>query len=191
MFLLDSSGSVGLSNYQKQKDFVARFAQAFDIGPNATQIGVVTFSTSVKNEFDMNRFHDKASLLNAIHNISYISGSTNTDKAIHYIMNHSFTKPAGERDHVPNILIVMTDGQSTNPTLTKVEAAKLHQTNIKSFAIGIGSGISQTELQLIASDHQHVFTVDNFNALSTLNAELKKTACEGNSEIHLTKQSLS
>lgn len=45
------------------------------------------------------------------------------------------------------------------------------------FAIGIGSGVDKAELRRIATDNQHVFQVNNFDALSTLQAELKKTAC--------------
>ena len=46
------------------------------------------------------------------------------------------------------------------------------------FAIGIGSGVDKAELGRIASDSQHVFQVQNFDALNTLQAELKKTACQ-------------
>ena len=170
---------MGTSNFQKQKDFVARFAQSFDIGPNKVQIGVETFSTAPHHQFNMNSHHDKTSLVNAIHHISYNSGGTRTDLALKYVESHSFKPATGDRSGVPNILIVMTDGQSNQPTLTRQETVKLHQMNVKVFAIGIGSGASRTELGHIASDSHHVFTVTNFNALSTLQAELKKTACKG------------
>ena len=181
VFLLDSSGSVGTTNFQKQKDFVAHFAQSFDIGPQKVQIGVVTFSSATHNIFNMNKYHDKTSLTNAIHSIPYNSGGTRTDLALKHVATNSFTSAAGDRPGVANILIVMTDGQSNQPTLTRQEANKLHQKNIKVFAIGIGSGASRTELDVIASDSHHVFQVTNFNALSTLQAELKKTACKGTS----------
>lgn len=177
-FLLDSSGSVGTSNFQKQKDFVARFAQSFDIGPNNVQIGVTSFATVTHQQFNMNKYHDKTSLLSAIHALPYQSGNTNTADALNYVTNNSFTHAAGDRDHVANILIVMTDGQSNNKQNTLHAAAYLHTKNIKVFAIGIGSGINHDELNHIASDAQHVFTVQNFGALSQLQAELKKTACE-------------
>ena len=177
VFLLDSSGSVGTPDFQKQKDFVARFAQSFDIGPNKTQIGVVTFSSGPHNEFNLNKYHDKAGLVSGIQRIAYSSGNTRTDLALKYVEANSFTAAAGDRPHVPNILIVMTDGQSTQPTLTRQETVNLHKMNMKVFAIGIGSGASRPELGLIASDSQHVFQVQNFAALHTLQAELKRTTC--------------
>lgn len=179
VFLLDSSGSVGTTNFQKQKDFVAKFAQSFTIGPHNVQIGVVTFASTVHNEFNLNTFHDKHSLVNAINGIHYNSGSTYTHTALQYVEKNSFTSAAGDRPGVANILIVMTDGQSTNPTQTQSETVKLHQMNLKVFGIGIGSGVDRTELGHIASDSKHVFLVNNFDALKTLQAELKNTTCNG------------
>ena len=179
VFLLDSSGSVGTSNFQKQKDFVAHFAQSFDIGPRNVQIGVVTFATTPHNEFNLNTYHNKHDTVNAINHIGYHSGGTRTDTALKYIEANAFKPQTGDRAGVANILIVMTDGKSNQPTLTRQETVKLHKLNIKVFAIGIGSGVDKTELGLIASDAKHVFQVQNFNALNTLQAELKKTACTG------------
>jgi hypothetical protein len=67
--LLDSSGSVGQANFQKQLDFVARFAQAFDIGDRNVQIGVVTFASTPHNEFNLNTHLNKNDLVSAIHKI--------------------------------------------------------------------------------------------------------------------------
>ena len=187
VFLLDASGSVGTPDFQKQKDFVARFAQSFDIAPNKVQIGVVTFSSAPQNEFNLNRYHDKNNLVSAIHGISYSSGNTRTDLALKYVEANSFTPAAGDRPGVPNILIVMTDGQSTQPSLTQQETVNLHKMNMKVFAIGIGSGPSRTELNYIASDPKHVFQVQNFDALHTLQAELKRTACAGNNAVIFTR----
>ncbi|XP_053401477.1 uncharacterized protein LOC123550590 isoform X2 [Mercenaria mercenaria] len=178
VFLLDSSGSVGSSNFQKQLDFVAKFGQAFDIGPRNVQIGVVTFASTPHNEFNLNTHLTKHDLVTAVHKIGYHSGGTRTDLALKYVEANSFTKPAGDRPGVANILIVMTDGKSNMPQLTLDETKKLHNLNAKVFAIGIGSGVDRNELGHIATDSKHVFQVSNFNALDTLQAELKKTACK-------------
>ena len=131
VFLLDASGSVGTTNFQKQKDFVAKFANSFDIGPRNVQIGVTTFSTAPHNQFNMNKYPAKANLVHAIQNMPYQSGGTHTDTAINYITANSFKAAAGDRPNVANILIVMTDGQSQNKPATIAAAAKLHQQNIK------------------------------------------------------------
>ena len=73
-FLLDSSSSVGIANFQKQLDFVKNFAKAFNIGPTGTQIGATIFSSSPSNQFWMNDHLDKPSLLSAIDYIPYPGG---------------------------------------------------------------------------------------------------------------------
>ncbi|GFO24022.1 A disintegrin and metalloproteinase with thrombospondin motifs 9-like isoform x4 [Plakobranchus ocellatus] len=59
----------------------------------------------------------------------------------------------------------------------KVEAQEIHKENINIFAIGVGSGVDRSELELIASDPKNVFTVSNFQALDNIQANLQKTAC--------------
>lgn len=62
---------------------------------------------------------------------SYNSGGTRTDLALKYVEAHSFKPATGDRPHVANILIVMTDGKSSQSALTVAETKKLHTMNIK------------------------------------------------------------
>ena len=73
-FLLDSSGSVGQANYNKQLNFVKQFANSFTVGPNDIQIGVTTFSSLVHNQFWMNTHQDNQALISAIDKIPYDTG---------------------------------------------------------------------------------------------------------------------
>lgn len=52
---------------------------------------------------------------------------------------------------------------------------------MKVIAIGIGTGVNTQELNSIASDPQHVFTVANFDVLNKLNSELTFTSCQSTS----------
>ncbi|GFR96147.1 collagen alpha-5(VI) chain [Elysia marginata] len=105
--------------------------------------------------------------------------NTHTELGLKFIRDNAFLKSHGDRDRVANILIVVTDGQSTEPALTKVEAEAIHKENINIFAIGVGSGVDRSELELIASSPNNVFTVSNFQALDNIQANLQKTACAG------------
>merc|ERR1712179_504699 len=108
--LLDSSGSVGSSNFKKQLQFVASIANSFDIGATKVHMGVVTFSTTTHPQFKLNDYLTKDSLINALlHTIPYQSGSTHTASAIDYLINHSFTINGGSRQGVPNIALIITD----------------------------------------------------------------------------------
>ena len=126
VFLLDSSVSVGTTNFEKQKNFVADFAGTFDIAPNAVRVGVVTFASVANNEFNLNSFQSRDKTINGINNIGYIFGGTRTDLALKYAAENSFTVASGDRPDVTNILIVITDGKSNEPEFTRQEADVLH-----------------------------------------------------------------
>jgi uncharacterized protein YegL len=75
----------------------------------------------------MNEHNSIASLVNAINAILYQAGGTGTDAALNWVDKNAFTTAAGNRDHVIDIVIVMTDGKSANAHETAAAAAQLHE----------------------------------------------------------------
>lgn len=179
VFLLDSSGSVGLTNFNQIKNLVKIFVEKSVIGPSNVQVSVVSFSTTVIENFKLSRYQSKWDLLIALNAVQYSGGSTHISEAILHAIQHSFTQAAGDRPLVPNFLIVVTDGRSISPLKTKEAANLAHQAGIITFAIGIGSSVSSQELQDIATDSKHVFQVQTFGAISELLNELKTNICKG------------
>lgn len=167
-------------NFDKQLDFVARVANDFPIGTKDVQIGLVTYSDNPNLEFYLNRYTTKSSLLAAIQKVPYSSGTTRTDLAIKYVRDNMFTTSHGDRPDAKNYVIVLTDGASTSPNQTIHQATLLKQQNIDVLAVGIGSSVNKNELDSMASDMKHVFTVASFDALKTVREDIKKAACEGN-----------
>ena len=153
------------------KAFVAQFAQSLDIGPNRVQIAVVTFANKAQQEFNLNTSNNQISLIDAINHIGYNGGGTNTDQALQFVATNSFTPQAGGRSGAAKVLVVLTDGQSSNHGQTIQAANTIHHMNVKVFAIGIGHGVNRAELDGISSDSRHLFQVQDFNALSTLETE--------------------
>ena len=177
-FLLDSSSSVGSRNFQKEKHFVETFANNFHISPHRIQIAVATYSSRVHDQFHFNTHANQQSTLQGIAAIPYTAGNTHTDVALEFASHTLFRIQNGDRPTAPNFLIVITDGRSISSSLTYAAANILHKEHIKTFAIGVGARIHQNELNHIASDPQHVFTVDTFDALHTLQNELhNKVTC--------------
>ena len=66
-----------------------------------------------------------------------------------------------------------------NVSFFQASSINLHKENINVFSIGVGSGVNQVELELMASDPSNVFNVNSFDALHSIETSLKKTACEG------------
>jgi len=74
--------------------------------------------------------------------------------------------------------VVITDGQSTNPDLTKVQAARLHfdKRNIQVIAIGV-AGANINELREIATSPEQVFFLDDFAAFADVKEQIADTIC--------------
>lgn len=175
---MDASSSEGNTNFQKQINFVRDFVGKFSVSSRLTQFSVVTFSTSVKNEFWLNEYQSSYSLRNALSHVTYTHGTTNTHLALDFVRQNSFLPVNGGRPDAEKIVIVLTDGQSTSPAKTKTAAEDLHLAGAQVISIGIGSGIGAQELETIASDKQHAFKVANFDALRTIETQLRQAACQ-------------
>ncbi|GAB1606558.1 hypothetical protein Ahia01_000938400, partial [Argonauta hians] len=119
-------------------------------------------------------------LFKGVDQIKHRKGATYTNKALDYIRLSSLTPEAGDRKDVPNIVIVITDGQSSRQSDTKRSAQLLKLTGAVVIAIGVGNDISRKELLTISSESNktNVFTVANFEALKSIEKNLILKACK-------------
>ena len=181
-FVLDESGSVGFSNYQLMKQFVYDTVNGFDIGPDDTQVGVISYSDFGVPRFYLNTYHDKAALLTAINNLPYNYGGTNTAAALDLLRQQGYTEANGGRplsQAVPRVAVVITDGQSNDPSATANAATSVHDEGITVFSVGVGSGFNITELEAIASDPSFVSALTDFNTsqFEALQTTISNEAC--------------
>ena len=72
LFILDASGSVGSSNFNTMLDFVEKMVDGFRISSSGTQVGLITFASSVVLQFHLNRYHDKNDIKNAVSQTRYL-----------------------------------------------------------------------------------------------------------------------
>ena len=182
-FVMDRSGSVGSMNYQLMKQFVHDIVDEFNIGPDNTQVGVISYSSSALAEFYLNTYHDKSALLTAINNLVYTGGGTDTAEAIDLLRTQGFTAANGGRplsEAVPRVGVVITDGRSQSYSATVNAATLAHNEGIIMFAIGIG-GYDINELHAIASEPSYVSALSGFDSmqLDALHTTIANEACIG------------
>ena len=178
-FLIDGSGSIefyGQGNFKRCLDFVKKMVAVFNIGKNKSHVGVVTFSSNPELQFNFNKYYDMGSINLAIDSITYPNQSTLTGKALTFTKSELFTKSA--RAGTPHLLIVMTDGASSDPV--SQPAKSLRDSGVTIYSIGIGKNFELQQLQEMASDpdSDHVFTAD-FTQLDSLVGRIKQRACKG------------
>ncbi|XP_041101018.1 collagen alpha-6(VI) chain-like isoform X2 [Polyodon spathula] len=173
MFLIDSSGSIQREDYDKMKMFMESIVEKSEIGFGKVQVGVVQFSDSTKEEFQLNRFFDKARLRQLINDLQQIGGGTLTGKALTFASKY-FDSSKGGRSHVKQYLIVITDGEAQDAVAKP--ALALRDKGIAVYAIGVLNANSSQLLE-IGGSQDKVYSVANFDDLKYLEKTILFEIC--------------
>ncbi|XP_028436030.1 collagen alpha-6(VI) chain isoform X2 [Perca flavescens] len=173
-FLIDHSGSIHPNDFQDMKKFIIEFLHTFRIGPQHVRIGVAKFADSPDLEFDVTEYTDTTTLEKAVEDIQQIGGGTETGRALEF-MGPIFERAVVSRGHkVPEYLVVITDGKSTDKV--KVPAEKLRTHGVTVYAVGVKDA-DENELQEISGDARRTFFVNNFDALIPIKNEIITDIC--------------
>ncbi|KAM3614607.1 uncharacterized protein V6R79_016766 [Siganus canaliculatus] len=173
-FLMDDSGSIKNPDFQEMVDFIVKFFYSFRIGPEFIRMGLVKFASSPALEFDLTTYTTADRLERAVRHIKHEGGGTETGKALSS-MEPYFKRAAATRGtKVPEYLIVITDGESTDAV--KAPAALLRAQGVTIYAIGIKDA-NRTQLLEIAGDNKTVFFVNNFDALKRIDKDITTDIC--------------
>jgi Mg-chelatase subunit ChlD len=175
VFVVDSSGSVGRQNFDKVRAFLAGIVRRFDVGPDKTRFGVVRFSRSSDTIFGLNTYSASAEVVAGINNMAYVSGSTNTAKAL--TMAQKLIQKE-RRPKVDTYVVVVTDGKSNKEKDTLNAAKQLLAEKVKVFAVGVGRRLNQKELKAIAGDDKRVVLRSSFAALAAGFSDIAAQTCE-------------
>ena len=141
----------------------------------------------VQIEFNLNEYSRKRAIFEAIDDIPYIYGSTNTADAIETMRSTMFTARNGDRRGVPNIGVIITDGISNiNAQRTIPEAEYARREDIHIYTIGIGLTDTR-ELDAMASvpAAENSFAVNDFDELQGLENRVFSALCPGRIDVIL------
>ena len=175
-FVIDASGSIeasGRGNFKRCLNFVKRLVASFKISPRYARIGAVVYSSKARRMFGFKRYYKKRQLMKAIDRIPYLRRGTRTGYALWYAQRYLFR---GQRRRCKRVLIVMTDGRSSDRVRSRAKA--LHRSGINTFAIGIGKNYNMRQLIQIASSKRNVY-VARFRNLPNIVRVIKSKACKG------------
>ena len=173
--VIDSSGSISPDDFETVKEFVLKFTNEFQIGPNRARFGVITFSNDARVNINLGEINAAFEFRKAVNQIQFQPGLTNTATAIE-LARQQF-RQNGQQD-TPHVLLVVTDGRSNDRDATLQAAANTRAHDIEVFTIGVGSNVDTDELNAVASDpdSKHVFLLADFSFDSLLQP-LAKRVC--------------
>jgi len=178
-FVLDESGSVSSTDFDRSKNFSANVIAGFNVSAEGVRVSVISFSASVRTHMQFLDVNTTAAVQDVIRGIVQNSGGTNTHEALDTLRTSIFTESAGSRKNAAKIAIIQTDGKSSENEKTITAAARLKEEGVIVFAIGIGSGIDEQELHAMASEPTctHVRILEDFQELNSVIADIEENAC--------------
>ena len=183
VYMVDSSSYVGSTNFYVQLQFIKYNIKYYNLDPQCTRISIVTYSNAVTNHFYLNEYSSRTELYNAIDAIKYMPGSGSYSyEAINYAYQNSFTSEHGGRTGVAHYGILVTGSTSSSSSMSINAAGQAKQSGMILSTVGIGSGISQGELNGIATSERNQFTSQNYNSLTTV-AEPLATRINGGESV--------
>ncbi|KAH0619101.1 hypothetical protein JD844_018769 [Phrynosoma platyrhinos] len=159
--------------------FMIDIIHNLDIGPNATRVGVIQYSSQVQNIFSLKSFFTRAEMEKAINNIVPLAQGTMTGLAIQYVMNVAFTTQEGARPlhkKIPRVAVIVTDGRPQD-RVTEV-SAQARAAGIQIYAVGVQRA-DMNSLRAMASPplEEHVFLVESFDLIQQFGKQFQDKLC--------------
>ncbi|XP_072465732.1 cartilage matrix protein isoform X2 [Notamacropus eugenii] len=176
VFLIDGSKSVRPENFELVKRFISQIVDSLDVSDKMAQVGLVQYSSSVRQEFPLGRYKTKKDIKAAVKKMSYMEKGTMTGAALKYLIDNTFTISSGARPGAQKVGIVFTDGRSQDYINDAAKKAK--ELGFKMFAVGVGNAV-EDELREIASDPvaEHYFYTADFKTINQIGKKLQNKIC--------------
>ena len=115
--LADATQSLGRPNFRRLMDFVGKVIEMANVSPQRTRVGVITFheDATVHDTFLDDRSGDMDKLVEMIEDLkssSSLGDKTFIDRALISAEKNLFSAKGGDREGVPNVLVLFTDGKT-------------------------------------------------------------------------------
>lgn len=179
VFIVDESGSIGTPNFQLVRSFLHSIVSGLEVSQTRVRVGIVMYRDRPTAQVYLDSFNDKNELLKFIKILPYHGGGTNTGAALNFTRKYVFIKERGSRKHtgVQQVAVVITDGESQDDV--SGAAADLRRSGVTVYAVGVKNA-NRAQLVQMASHppKKHVFAVDSFAKLTTLEQSLTKIVCQ-------------
>lgn len=112
VFLIDGSKSVRPENFELVKKWINQIVDKMDISDRNTHVGLVQYSSAVKQEFALSKYSSKKDIKEAVKRMTYMERGTMTGQALNFMVEKCFSIDQGARPGAAKVGIVFTDGRS-------------------------------------------------------------------------------
>ncbi|XP_059194891.1 collagen alpha-6(VI) chain-like [Centropristis striata] len=176
IFLMDSSKSIDSGEYNSMRKFIESVVSQTTVGKDHTRFGLISYSDKSMSHFELKDHDSKRSVLAAIPKDKPPEGDTHTGEALEFTLPY-FNTEHGGRKKVPQILVVITDGEATNPYILKEHSDALRDNGVIVLSVGVKDANHEELLTIAGDDSSRVFVVEDFDALENLYANMSDALC--------------
>ncbi|XP_039602839.1 integrin alpha-X-like [Polypterus senegalus] len=185
VILFDDSHSISNADFKTMINFIKNIIRMFN--DSKAQVSVAQYSSEARQVFNFKYFQVEKDPEKLMQFAQHSKGDTYTPTAIKFVLDKMFSEDFGMRNESKKLLIVITDGISNDKKLNYEDVIPLAESrHIIRYAIGIGKDFEKhkNDLQKIASSENNIFRVDSFDALTSIQKELREKifAIEGSNE---------
>ncbi|XP_051541938.1 integrin alpha-X-like isoform X2 [Myxocyprinus asiaticus] len=172
VILFDDSGSISDEDFKMMIRFIKKLIGLFL--DTKAQVAVAKFSTEVSAVFHFENFAVNPDPDQLMKDVTQAKGKTYIPSAIRFVLDQMFSEKVGMRNNSEKLLLVITDGISSDSETFDNVISIATKRGIKRFALGIGEDYSHSELEKIASSPQFVFETKSFSALTSILSQLRE-----------------
>ncbi|XP_066480827.1 collagen alpha-1(XX) chain [Tiliqua scincoides] len=176
VLLVDGSWSIGRSNFQLIREFLAALVTPLNIARDKIRVGLSQYSGDPRTEWNLNTYSTNDKVLEAIRNLRYKGGNTFTGLALIHVLKQNLKPEAGAREEAPKLVILLTDGKSQDDVVPPAQTLK--NMGVEIFAVGVKNAVEE-ELRQVASEplDRSTFYVPDFPLLSSLVGRITRVMC--------------
>ncbi|XP_062395792.1 collagen alpha-6(VI) chain-like [Sardina pilchardus] len=176
VFLVDGSSSITIDSFNQMKQFLQSFVSGLTVASDKVRIGLAQFTDDTYQEFLLKDHDNVRDVLNQIAQLQYRQGGTYLGKGLTFLHDEYFTPDGGSRPNVPKIVMVITDGESSDDVAGP--ALMLQRLGIVIYAIGVGQ-YDVKQLQSVANKPSQRFLVglNNYQELQNIMDSMQKKVC--------------
>lgn len=123
--------------FDQVQRFARDFAERFDVDSGDARIGVLSYGSSPRTQFNLNRYKTRSSIVYGINRIRSTGGTPDTAAALRTARTSMFTAPSGDRPLANNVLLLVTSKRSRDQQDTQDEARRLRDAGANVYVIGL------------------------------------------------------
>jgi len=163
VFMVDSSASVGNTNYQKEKEFVKSLARLVNVTSEKSRVAVIAYSRSAIPVVRFDGYQSLDDLDKKVDDMPLLGRSyRRMDVALQsaaQILNSA-------RQNTPKIAVLLTAGRQIPGGVSLDTATQpLRNLNVTVIVVAVGQQYDKRELDPVVSGEEDLFEMESFNVL--------------------------